>query len=85
MTKNTSIILGDHFEEFIEAQIQAGRYSNVSEVVRSGLRLLEEQEQKVDALRQSLIEAEQSGDAGKLDFEVLKQVARARAGLPRDA
>ena len=81
MAKNTSITLGDHFEGFISAQIAAGRYGNVSEVVRASLRLLEEHEQKVEALRQALIEGEASGDAGPLDMNEIKREARRRAGL----
>ncbi len=82
MAKNTSITLGDHFEGFISSQIEAGRYGNVSEVVRASLRLLEEHEQKVEALRQALIEGEASGDAGALDFDEIRREARKRAGLP---
>ena len=81
MAKNTSITLGDHFEGFISSQINAGRYGNVSEVVRASLRLLEEHEQKVEALRQALIEGEASGDAGALDFGEIRREARKRAGL----
>ena len=81
MAKNTSIVLGDHFEGFISNQIIAGRYGNVSEVVRASLRLLEEHEQKVEVLRQALLEGEASGDAGALDFSEIKDQARKRAGL----
>ena len=81
MGKNTSISLGDHFDGFISTQIDAGRYGNASEVVRAGLRLLEEHEQKVEALRQALIEGEASGDAGALDFREIRREARKRAGL----
>ena len=81
MAKNTSISLGDHFEGFISSQIDAGRYGNVSEVVRASLRLLEEHEQKVEALRQALIEGEASGDAGPLDFDEIRREARKRPGL----
>lgn len=81
MAKNTSITLGDHFEEFIASQIEAGRYGNASEVIRSGLRLLEEHEQRVAVVRQALIEGEQSGDAGPLDFAAIRREARKRAGL----
>ena len=72
MGKNTSVTLGEHFEAFIRRQIQAGRYGNASEVVRASLRLLEEHEQKVEALRQALIEGQASGDAGPLDFREIK-------------
>jgi len=78
MAKNTSISLSDHFEGFISSQIDAGRYGNASEVVRASLRLLEEHEQKIEALRQALIEGEASGDAGHLDFGEIKNEARKR-------
>ena len=81
MAKNTSISLSDHFNNFIISQIDAGRYSNVSEVVRASLRLLEEHEHKVEALRQALIEGEASGDAGPLDFGNIRREARKRVGL----
>ncbi|KAA0991933.1 type II toxin-antitoxin system ParD family antitoxin [Dyadobacter aurulentus] len=61
MGKNTSISIGQHFDSFIQDQIDTGRYSSVSEVVRAGLRLLEEQEQKLILLRQALIDGEESG------------------------
>ena len=84
MSKNTSITLSEHFDGFIASQIEAGRYSNASEVIRSGLRMLEEHEQKVEALRSALIEAEEGGDAGPLDFTELRAKARQRAGLTPD-
>lgn len=85
MAKNTSISLGEHFDGFISTQIAAGRYGNVSEVVRAGLRLLEEHEQRVEALRQALIEGEASGDAGALDFDEIRREARKRAGLSSES
>lgn len=81
MARNTSMSLGDHFDRFISSQIEAGRYGNASEVVRAGLRLLQEHEQKVEALRRALIEGEASGDAGPLDFGQIRREARRRAGL----
>ncbi|MEZ5690971.1 MAG: type II toxin-antitoxin system ParD family antitoxin [Rickettsiales bacterium] len=81
MAKNTSISLGDHFEGFINEQIMQGRYGSASEVIRASLRLLEAQEQKLQALRLALIEGEKSGDAGELDMEVIKRKAKKKAGL----
>jgi len=46
MGKNTSISLGDYFEDFIKKEVKSGRYSSVSEVIRSALRLLEREEKR---------------------------------------
>lgn len=54
MPRNTSVTLGGHFEEFIKKKISAGRYQSVSEVVRAGLRKLEEDEYKLEVLRNKL-------------------------------
>ncbi|MEM7229323.1 MAG: type II toxin-antitoxin system ParD family antitoxin [Planctomycetota bacterium] len=78
MARNTSMTLGDHFETFISRQVQAGRYGNASEVMRAGLRLLEEHEARTAALRQALMDGDASGDAGELDFDAIKQAARTR-------
>ena len=80
MSKNTSFILGDHFDAFVSSQVAAGRYQNATDVIRSGLRLLEERETKLRALRHALIEGEQSGIAGTLDMERIKRQARKAAG-----
>ncbi len=69
MPKNTSISLGDHFAGFAERQVAEGRYGSVSEVVRAGLRLLEEHEAKLAALRAALVEGEQSGPSAPFDFD----------------
>ena len=67
MSKNTSITLGNHFDDFVQGRISAGRYKNASEVIRAGLRLLEEEENKVAALKQAIQEGIDSGIAE--DFE----------------
>lgn len=79
MPKNTSMSLGDHFASFIDAQVHAGRYGSASDVVRAGLRLLEEHEARVKALQDALIEGEQSGEPQPFDFDAFK--ARKRAEL----
>ncbi|MBL4574411.1 MAG: type II toxin-antitoxin system ParD family antitoxin [Gammaproteobacteria bacterium] len=63
MAKNTSMTLGEHFDGFISHQIQSGRYGSASEVVRAGLRVLEDKESKLDVLRQMLTDGEESGIA----------------------
>jgi antitoxin ParD1/3/4 len=77
MSKNTSISLGDHFVEFIDAQVAEGRYGSASDVVRAALRLLEEREAKLTALRVALIEGEESGPSTPFDFDAF--LARKRA------
>jgi antitoxin ParD1/3/4 len=54
MPKNTSVTLGDHFETFVDNRVQTGRYASATEGVRTGPRLLEEHETRVDALRKAL-------------------------------
>ena len=61
MSKNTSISLGDHFENFILNNIRSGRYHSLSEVIRAGLRLLEQEERKTEALNEALELGEKSG------------------------
>jgi len=61
MAKNTSIILGDHFDKFIKKEIKQGRYNTASEVIRSGLRLLESEKSKIEAINKALVVGEKSG------------------------
>jgi antitoxin ParD1/3/4 len=76
MGRNTSISLGDHFENFIESTVSNGRFNNASEVVRAGLRLLEEEENRIQILRKAIQEGIESGRAVDFDpkrhFENLK-------------
>ena len=76
MNKNTSFSLGEHFGAFVAAQVSQGRNSNASDVVRAALRLLEEQEAQLAALRAALVEGEQSGPSNPFDFEAF--IARKR-------
>jgi antitoxin ParD1/3/4 len=78
MNKDTSLNLGDHFLSFIEAQVSQGRYDSAADVMRAALRLLEEQEIKLAALRAALIEGETSGQSTPFDFEAF--IARKRDG-----
>ena len=67
MAKNTSILLGDYFNNFINEQVSSGRFSSASEVVRSALRLFEEQEIKRKELINELIKGEESGFVENFD------------------
>ena len=69
MAKNTSVVLGDHFETFIGEQAASGQFVSASEVIRAGLRLLEEREAHLEALLAALIEGEQSGPAEPFDSD----------------
>lgn len=80
MPRNTSVSLGDHFTTFIDAQVQAGRYGSASDVVRAGLRLLQEHEARVKALEAALIEGEESGDPQPFDNAAFKARMRAEHG-----
>ncbi len=70
--KNTSISLGSHFDQFIAQQVSAGRYNSASEVIRAGLRMLEDEQQKVETLRGLLREGIASGTA-EYSYESLMQ------------
>lgn len=72
MARNTSVSLGDHFTSFIGAEVKAGRYGPASEVVRAGLRLLQEHEAKVKALEAALIEGGDPGEPRPFDFEAFR-------------
>lgn len=69
MAQNTSISLDDHFASFLSQQVAAGRYRSSSEVVRAGLRLLEDRETELAALRSALESGEASGQPEPFDFD----------------
>jgi len=72
MAKNTSILLGSYFNNFIKEEIESGKYSSASEVVRSALRLLEQEEQKGKKLKEAL----EAGEKSKMisDFDPKKHI-----------
>jgi antitoxin ParD1/3/4 len=77
MNKNTSISLGNYFDQFVQSSISKGRFKNVSEVIRAGLRLLEEEESKVIALKNAIQEGIDSGIAH--DFDPKKHLESLKA------
>lgn len=78
MARNTSVSLGDHFAEFIDVQVQTGRYGSASDVVRAGLRLLEEHEAKVRALQDALTAGEESGKPAPFDNDAFLKRMRTK-------
>lgn len=82
MRRNTSVALGNYFEDFVENKISEGRYKNASEVIRAGLRLLEEEENRVIALKASIKEGLNSGIAK--DFNPKKHLSTLKANKRKD-
>ena len=76
--RNTSISLGNYFDQFVSSQVSVGRYKNVSEVVRAGLRLLEDEESKVIILRQAIQEGIDSGIANNFSPDKHLQELKAK-------
>ncbi|NOQ63624.1 MAG: type II toxin-antitoxin system ParD family antitoxin [Methyloprofundus sp.] len=64
MQRNTSVTLGEHYSKFVDNKIKTGRFQSTSEAVRAGLNLLEEQETKLDILRNTLAAGEAQLDQG---------------------
>lgn len=79
MGNNTSVSLGNYFEEFVEDSISKGRFKNASEMIRAGLRLLEEEENKVIALKKAINEGLDSGIAH--DFDPKQHLAAIKAKM----
>ncbi|MBP6611649.1 MAG: type II toxin-antitoxin system ParD family antitoxin [Paludibacter sp.] len=74
MNRNTSMSLGSYFDNFIQGRISQGRFKNASEVVRAGLRLLEEEENRILTLREAIRVGEESGIAS--DFEPIAHLVK---------
>ena len=77
MNRNTSVSLGNYFDEFVNGSLQSGRYKNASEVIRAGLRLLEAEEDKSLALKNSIQEGINSGVAK--DFHPINHLKELKA------
>lgn len=82
MSQNTSVTVGGRFAAFIEAQVNQGRYSNANEVVDAALRLLEEREANLAAVRQALVAGEESGASTRSVADIWSAV-QARSSTPR--
>lgn len=83
MGRNTSISLGDYFENFVDGKVSAGRFKNASEVIRAGLRLLEEEETKIIALRKEIDKGLKSGFVK--NFNPKKHLAKLKSAKKKNA
>jgi antitoxin ParD1/3/4 len=68
--KNTSVSLGDYFDQFVSSQVASGRYKNVSEVIRAGLRLLADEESKTLALKAAIHKGLDTPRVDDFDFDI---------------
>lgn len=82
MGRNTSVSLGDYFEDFVDTKVTEGRYKNASEVIRAGLRLLEEEEHKMQVLKTALQDGITSGIAK--NFDAKKHLATLKAAKQKN-
>ena len=82
MGRNTSISLGEHFEDFVDDKVSTGRFKNASEVIRAGLRLLEEEESKIVALKKAIDEGLESGIVK--NFNANKHLAKLKAAKAKN-
>ena len=83
MGRNTSVSLGDHFEAFVDGKVASGSYQNASEVIRAGLRLLEQEDMKITLLRKAIEEGLGSGLAE--DYDPKKHLAELKKSKVRRA
>ena len=86
MPRHTIVRVGGHSADFIARQILEGRYASADDVVRAGLRLLEQRERKIEVLRTALIEGERSGVSTPFDVEAfIRRKRRNRGRCPQPA
>ena len=77
MGRNTSVSLGDYFENFVDSKVSSGRYNNASEVIRAGLRLLEEDENRIQILKSAIKDGLDSGISK--DFNAIENLKKLKA------
>ena len=77
MGRNTSVSLGNYFEEFVDSKVAQGRYKNASEVIRAGLRLLEEDENRIQILKSAIKDGLDSGISK--DFNAIEKLKKLKA------
>jgi len=93
MARNTSVSLGSHFTEFIDKQVESGRYSTASDVIRDSLRMMEKKEQNLEWLRARIAEGMEDIEQGRIieesdqfwddiDREVDARIARGDQASP---
>ena len=80
MPQHTTIRLRGHLAELVARLVREGRYGSASDVVCAGLHLLEQRERRIEALRASLIEGEQSGASASFDLEAFISRKRRKGG-----
>ncbi|MEG1267412.1 MAG: type II toxin-antitoxin system ParD family antitoxin [Myroides sp.] len=83
MGRNTSVSLGDYFENFVDTKVMQGRFKNASEVIRAGLRLLEDEENKIQILKNAIQEGLDSGIAE--DFDARKHLESLKKKMKNNA
>lgn len=81
MSRNTSVSLGNYFDSFVKNHLATGRYKNASEMIRAGLRLLEEEETKIIALKNAIHEGIESGIAHNFNPDVHLKELKAKKEL----
>lgn len=82
MAKNTSVTLGPHYEEFIAQMVASGRYATSSEVIRAGLRMIEDYEQRLEVLRHEIQKGEESELVEDFDFDEFMETMKRSNDVP---